>query len=118
MDPAEQNVYMAKLAEQAERYDEMVEYMKEVARAQTGSLSIRSCPIVALLGVDDEMWPAGRFLEAWEEVAAAGFRAVPIADVPHHRLMAHARTLDEVFAELAATSAEWAQGPPGPREIE
>jgi lipopolysaccharide biosynthesis regulator YciM len=28
----EQNVYMAKIAEQAERYDEMVESMKQVAR--------------------------------------------------------------------------------------
>jgi len=28
----EENVYMAKLAEQAERYDEMVSYMKEVAK--------------------------------------------------------------------------------------
>merc|ERR1711991_517303 len=27
----EENVYMAKLAEQAERYDEMVEFMKQVA---------------------------------------------------------------------------------------
>jgi 14-3-3 protein epsilon len=30
-DPREENVYMAKLAEQAERYDEMVEAMKKVA---------------------------------------------------------------------------------------
>ncbi|XP_024528025.1 14-3-3-like protein GF14 nu isoform X2 [Selaginella moellendorffii] len=29
----EENVYMAKLAEQAERYDEMVEYMEKVAKA-------------------------------------------------------------------------------------
>merc|ERR1719222_115887 len=29
----EKNVYMAKLAEQAERYEEMVEYMKKVAMA-------------------------------------------------------------------------------------
>jgi len=30
-DPREENVYMAKLAEQAERYEEMVEFMKRVA---------------------------------------------------------------------------------------
>merc|ERR1719235_210344 len=30
------NVYMAKLAEQAERYDEMVEYMKDVAKSKGG----------------------------------------------------------------------------------
>jgi len=30
-DPREENVYMAKLAEQAERYEEMVEFMKKVA---------------------------------------------------------------------------------------
>nr|ACG45884.1 hypothetical protein [Zea mays] len=28
----EENVYMAKLAEQAERYEEMVEYMEKVAK--------------------------------------------------------------------------------------
>jgi len=31
----EENVYMAKLAEQAERYDEMVQYMKKVACLDT-----------------------------------------------------------------------------------
>ena len=34
------NVYMAKLAEQAERYEEMVEYMKAVATAATDDLSL------------------------------------------------------------------------------
>ena len=33
-DDREGNVYMAKLAEQAERYDEMAEYMKKVATAE------------------------------------------------------------------------------------
>jgi len=33
-------VYMAKLAEQAERYDEMVEYMKQVAEKATADLSL------------------------------------------------------------------------------
>ena len=37
---AEDDVYMAKLAEQAERYDEMVEYMKNVAKASTTDLSL------------------------------------------------------------------------------
>ena len=36
----EENVYMAKLAEQAERYDEMVEYMKSVAEASSADLSL------------------------------------------------------------------------------
>jgi len=36
----EENVYMAKLAEQAERYDEMVEYMKAVANAAPDDLSL------------------------------------------------------------------------------
>jgi len=35
-----ENVYMAKLAEQAERYDEMVEYMKEVATSAASDLSL------------------------------------------------------------------------------
>jgi len=34
------NVYMAKLAEQAERYDEMVEYMKTVAQSSSKDLSL------------------------------------------------------------------------------
>ena len=34
------DVYMAKLAEQAERYDEMVEYMKKVATTSTSDLSL------------------------------------------------------------------------------
>jgi len=37
---SEDNVYMAKLAEQAERYDEMVEYMKSVALASAQDLSL------------------------------------------------------------------------------
>ena len=38
---AGENVYMAKLAEQAERYDEMVEYMKMVAQSsETTDLSL------------------------------------------------------------------------------
>jgi len=35
-----ESVYMAKLAEQAERYDEMVEYMKEFANQAAGDLSL------------------------------------------------------------------------------
>jgi len=35
-----ESVYMAKLAEQAERYEEMVEYMKKVATASTDDLSL------------------------------------------------------------------------------
>ena len=37
---SDDNVYMAKLAEQAERYEEMVEYMKMVASASTTDLSL------------------------------------------------------------------------------
>ena len=37
---ADENIYMAKLAEQAERYEEMVEYMKAVATAATDDLSL------------------------------------------------------------------------------
>ena len=37
---SDENVYMAKLAEQAERYDEMVEYMKSVALASASDLSL------------------------------------------------------------------------------
>jgi len=40
MDEQRQNVYMAKLAEQAERYDEMVEYMKKVAEGASEDLSL------------------------------------------------------------------------------
>ena len=38
MGDGDNDVYMAKLAEQAERYDEMVEYMKKVAQAGDGPL--------------------------------------------------------------------------------
>ena len=34
------NVYMAKMAEQAERYEEMVEYMKKVAQGCSEDLSL------------------------------------------------------------------------------
>jgi 14-3-3 protein epsilon len=37
---SDDNVYMAKLAEQAERYDEMVDYMKRVAQAAVSDLSL------------------------------------------------------------------------------
>mmetsp|Transcript_12705 Transcript_12705/g.37316 ORF Transcript_12705/g.37316 Transcript_12705/m.37316 type:complete len:242 (-) Transcript_12705:84-809(-) len=37
---ADEDVYMAKLAEQAERYEEMVEYMKKVATAASDDLSL------------------------------------------------------------------------------
>merc|ERR1719378_1461845 len=37
---AESGVYMATLAEQAERYEEMVEYMKQVAIEKNGDLSL------------------------------------------------------------------------------
>jgi len=40
MSDSEEQVYMAKLAEQAERYEEMVEYMKQVASASTQDLSL------------------------------------------------------------------------------
>ena len=36
MDPIKQNVYMARVAEQAERYSEMVEYIKKVATTPKG----------------------------------------------------------------------------------
>jgi len=37
---SDDNVYMAKLAEQAERYDEMVEYMKSVADSSSSDLTL------------------------------------------------------------------------------
>ena len=37
---ATDDVYMAKLAEQAERYEEMVEYMKRVAEGSSQDLSL------------------------------------------------------------------------------
>jgi 14-3-3 protein epsilon len=37
---AHDNVYMAKLAEQAERYDEMVKYMMEVAKSSEEELTV------------------------------------------------------------------------------
>merc|ERR1719238_1789614 len=40
MTSSEDNTYMAKLAEQAERYDEMVEYMKTVASTSDSDLSL------------------------------------------------------------------------------
>ena len=40
---ADEDVYMAKLAEQAERYEEMVEYMKKVATAASDDLSLEVC---------------------------------------------------------------------------
>jgi len=40
MDDKSTNVYMAKLAEQAERYDEMDEYMKQVAQDSNEDLSL------------------------------------------------------------------------------
>ena len=36
----EEKIYMAKLAEQAERYEEMVEYMKQAAMSASGDLSL------------------------------------------------------------------------------
>lgn len=60
-----------------------------------------SSPLVALLGVNDQMWPAGKYLEKWAEVAAAGFRAVAVPGVPHHEFMCHERVRQEVFGELA-----------------
>ena len=43
----EDNVYMAKLAEQAERYDEMVQYMKTVAESKSVDLTLeeRACGV-------------------------------------------------------------------------
>jgi len=38
------DVYMAKLAEQAERYDEMVEYMKKIGPAREPSAYPRASP--------------------------------------------------------------------------
>jgi 14-3-3 protein epsilon len=40
MGSSDESVYMAKLAEQAERYDEMVEYMKKVATEAASDLSL------------------------------------------------------------------------------
>jgi len=40
MSTTDQQVYQAKLAEQAERYDEMVQFMKEVAAQSTSDLSL------------------------------------------------------------------------------
>ena len=40
MGDGDNDVYMAKLAEQAERYDEMVEYMKKVASTSETDLSL------------------------------------------------------------------------------
>ena len=38
--PREEQTYIAKLAEQAERYEEMVEYMKRVAEGSSQDLSL------------------------------------------------------------------------------
>jgi len=39
-DSREENVYMAKLAEQAERYEEMVEFMEKVAKVDVEELTV------------------------------------------------------------------------------
>ena len=47
----EKNVYLSKLAEQAERYDEMAEYMKLVAEAREERRAERRPGVVGDLGV-------------------------------------------------------------------
>ena len=42
VDGREQNVYLAKLAEQAERYDEMAEHMKVVAQCNQETEEIKN----------------------------------------------------------------------------
>ncbi|KAI7753395.1 hypothetical protein M8C21_030991 [Ambrosia artemisiifolia] len=42
----EHNVYMAKLAEQAERYDEMVEFVEKVS--ETDELSLEECNLLSV----------------------------------------------------------------------
>ena len=55
---AEDDVYMAKLAEQAERYDEMVEYMKNVAMSASTDLTLeeRNLLSVAYKNVVGTRW--------------------------------------------------------------
>jgi 14-3-3 protein epsilon len=37
---SDQNIFMARVAEQAERYEDMVEFLREVTQAKGGSLSV------------------------------------------------------------------------------
>merc|ERR1711865_1142497 len=65
------NVYMAKLAEQAERYEEMVEYMKEVAKGSTDcedlSLEERNLLSVAYKNVVGARRAASRIISSIEQ---------------------------------------------------
>ncbi|TQD81106.1 hypothetical protein C1H46_033324 [Malus baccata] len=47
--PREENVYMAKLAEQAERYEEMVEFVEKVsAFADKEELTLEECNLLSV----------------------------------------------------------------------
>ena len=61
---------------------------------------LRASPLVALLGHDDAMWSATKYMGAWAEVATAGFRAVAIGGAAHHELQSHQAMQREVYGEL------------------
>ena len=67
----------------------------------TAPPKLTCCPLVALLGSHDEMWPSEVYIERWGEVADAGFRAVTVTGVPHHQLQSHEKMRDEIYGELA-----------------
>ncbi|XP_076888724.1 14-3-3-like protein [Bidens hawaiensis] len=70
LSPREQNVYMAKLAEQAERYDEMVEFMEKVSETDELTVEERNLLSVAyknVIGARRASWRIISSIEQKEE---------------------------------------------------
>jgi 14-3-3 protein epsilon len=86
-DPREENVYMAKLAEQAERYDEMVEAMKKVAAADfeltVEERNLLSVAYKNVVGARRASWRIVSSIEQKEESKGASIHAMKIKEYRH-----------------------------------
>lgn len=90
----EDSVYMAKLAEQAERYDEMVTYMKDVAKLdQELTIEERNLLSVAYKNVIGARRASWRIVSSIEQKEQAKANAPQIAQIKAYR--------DKIEAELA-----------------
>lgn len=102
MTTRETNVYLAKLAEQAERYDEMVEAMKSVARSESElSVEERNLLSVAYKNVIGSRRASWRVISSIEAKEEAKGNAERVAAVKEYRAKVE-KELDSICADVLA----------------
>mmetsp|Transcript_4564 Transcript_4564/g.11161 ORF Transcript_4564/g.11161 Transcript_4564/m.11161 type:complete len:246 (+) Transcript_4564:138-875(+) len=118
----DESVYMAKLAEQAERYDEMADYMRDVSKADAGELSVeeRNLLSVAYKNAVGSRRASWRIISSVEQKETTKGNTEAAARAAQYRMKVEAE-LDDICAKILNLLADHLitkESPPPPGKEE